>query len=464
MFTLNECDETLATGFPLDPDVIQKLPFGAYMLDVVQKPQPGNRGAATQSQPTYFHRDHVCKVMNSMNKLLQGTPRTLVPEQAWTDTALQKWLKACEDILGPHGNALQRRQDRVMWRLEAFLHDVGKSLTPAKHPTRGHYLITELDRDEKERTIEMLGGERRDQDQGKSRFSMIEKVVAFHDRFGVLSTGEASHGILADTIERGLQTEDLDTSKAAISHIMLVNLIDIDASVTRGLSSEKIETVLDDWRHVCWDEGSPLVRSGADRVEFEKLLLERAQKDAMVYARIERLIHQSYSSARDLAEEKAKESLGANWVHEKEAFCEKWPDLDAGNLRPQVRAALKGLEIHWDDFCKDFAHVVKMDYLLYFTKHVVLQVLAQSSKKSDVNREADRLAGIFVRIVQTLVDQFTRLIRQTNSRLRIGIDLSVLRDTPTVQEKIADLVSGTKNEPDIGLRWLAHEASAWPFI
>ncbi|MEE9200366.1 MAG: hypothetical protein V3V45_02875, partial [Candidatus Brocadiales bacterium] len=80
------------------------------------------------------------------------------------------------------------------------------------------------------------------------------------------------------------------------------------------------------------------------------------------------------------------------------------------------------------------------------------------------HQDEKKLAVCMVSVIQKLVDQFADLIRRGNKRSRIGIDLSTLRDTPNVREKIAKLLSGDSTE-DVasGLEWLTHEASAWPF-
>jgi hypothetical protein len=463
MYNLKKCNDCLKKGFPTEPRVLLQFPFGNRMLVVIQKLKHDPPVDRKDPDAQFEHRRHVRAIVDSMNRLLTGSPREIIQDHETADATVLKWLAACRDILGNLENPRIREDDHAMWRLEAFLHDVGKSLTAAKHPTRGQYLITQLDPEERDKTIEMLGDG--DWEKGRSRFDQIEKVVGFHDRFGVLSTGEASLGILADTVERGLEKEEVLAARKSISHIMIINLIDMDATIPGGLTGKRMDVVLDDWRQACWDDSSPLMRSGGDRVEFERLLLDRAQKDVMTYTRIERLIHASYMWARSLAETEENERFrGKKWPEEEKAnFRDTWPELPPDLFRPKVKAALKALEIHWDDFCIDFAHVVKIDYLLYFTRQVVLFAW-KNRKGTEVDRAADRLAGIFMRIVEKLIDQFVRLIRQPGNRLRIGIDLSVLRDTPAVQKQIAALLNGDASQVDLGLRWLVHEASAWPFI
>lgn len=440
MKNLDECNAILQCGFPTDEKTLKEMPFGTAMLQAINVPNPHPPQNSSDPESGYQHRKHIRQIVESMNLLLNGQPRKIIRDETEHDATVLSWLSAWRDIAGFAGIPVQEQK---MWRLEAYLHDVGKSLTHSKHPTRGQYLITQLNPAEREAVIEMLGEGKKET--GRTRFDQIEKIVAFHDRFGVLSTGEASFGILADTLERGLRKEDISRAKQVISHIMVLNLVDIDASVSSGLISEKVDAVLDDWKRACWNEDSPLVQSKGDRVEFEKQLLDLSSNDAQTIARIVRLLNESYLRAKDNAKKKSDFDKSI------------WPELGPDGFRPHVQRAIKPLQIHWDDFRMDLAYVVKIDYALYFTIKVV-----ESCWKED--QDADKLAGIFIKIIEKLVDQFTSLIRQSNRRLRIGVDLSVLRDTPEVQEQIAHLLNGNTSQAELGLEWLVHEASAWPFV
>lgn len=435
MKTIEECNEILKKCFPTDEDTLKEMPFGQSMLDAYNKENPS---ADPKGPPEYLHQEHLCKIVELMNTLLEGEIRGIIVDGTEIHAAfvVGDWTDAWRKIYGDQTTI----EDQQMWRLEAFLHDVGKALTPSKHPSRGRYLITRLKTDDKKAFIEQLGVE-----SGEEKFEQIEKVVAFHDRFGVLSTGESSLGILADVVERGSK-ENGKKAAQIISHIMVINLIDIGAAAPGGLVSEIVEVVLEDWKRACWDQNSPLRKSNGDRAEFEKMLLELAARDKETIDRIERLLRESYRRAR----QKEQEESGFD--------NSRWPDIKKLDFRSAARQGLETLVggIHWIDFQQDLAHVAKIDYLLNLTARITTIHWGKY-------RSPNGLAITLVSVVQRLVDQFTDLIRGQNERTRIGIDLSVLRDTPEVQEQIANLLCGNPKDASYGLEWLVHEASAWPF-
>jgi len=426
---IKQCDEILKQGFPEDEKVLQKMPFGFSMLEAYNKKDPNNSNK-------YLHRNHLIEIVKKMNLLLGGDIRKIIADQAAAKNAfvVGEWVNVWRKIHGK--KQMVDEQTQQMWRLEAFLHDVGKSLTYSKHPTRGQYLVTRLKIDDRECLVEMIG---------QDKFNQIEKVIAFHDRFGVLSTGEASFGILADAVDRGTKDEGASKAIHTLSHIMVLNLIDIGASVPWGLISEKVKVVLGDWENACWNDNSPLRQSNGDRGEFERMLLELAARDEWVIDRISRLLSEAYRRARN------------EILTERDFDDSHWPEVDKIDFTQPSRQALEALcGIHWDDFKMDFAHVVKMDYLLYLADRIAKVHWAKHGSP-------DRLAICMVSVIQKLIGQFADLIRRGNKMSRIGIDLSILRDTPEVQRQIAQLLSGDQTDASYGLEWLTHEAGAWPF-
>jgi hypothetical protein len=426
--TLNSWHNALKQGFPTKRKILTRMPFGQSMWEAFNKTDQ-------KDSHKFLHRQHLQQMVTNMNGLLQGDIRNIIADHNRPENAPieSEWITAWGKI---HGDTLKVSEDeQFMWRLEAFLHDVGKSLTHSRHPTRGQYLITRLKIKERDQLVQEIGPQ---------KFRQLEKVVAFHDRFGVISTGEASFGILADTVDRGSTQDGAELAARTISHIMVINLIDIGASVPWGLISEKVRVVLGDWHHSCWDPESPLRQSAGDRGQFEELLLELAAKDERTIDRVARLLAEGYRRARGAAlKDKPDES--------------KWPDPQSIDFVTPARQALEAqCGMHWDDFRLDLAHVAKMDYLLYLVDPIVL---AHWRKY----RSPDRLAVCIVAVIQKLVDQFADLIRRRNRRSRIGIDLGILRDTPDVQNQIAELLTGDQADAAYGLEWLTHETGAWPF-
>lgn len=435
MNTIEEWNDVLQHGFPKDEQVLQQMPFGFAMLEAYNKKDP-NKDPDDPSKSRYLHRHHLVKIVEEMNSLLGDDIRRVIRDGDLKESAfiVGEWVDAWRKIHGD--NMAIDKQNQSIWRLEAFLHDVGKSLTHSKHPTRGQYLVTRLKPDERDRLVKAIGSD---------RFNQTEKVIAFHDRFGVISTGEASFGILADAVDRGTENGGIAKSAQTISHIMVLNLIDIGASVKWGLISSKVKVVLDDWKHACWNADSPLDASQGDRGQFEERLLELAAKDQYTIHRIARLLGEAYRRAR-------------GECSEQNDFNESyWPSPETIDFTSAARQALQACAgIDWDEFKVDFAHVVKMDYLLYFADKVAKE---HWTRYGDPNK----LAVCIVSVIQKLIKQFADLIRRREKMCRIGIDLSVLRDTPEVQRQIALLLSSDHTNATYGLEWLTHEAGAWPF-
>jgi hypothetical protein len=411
----------------VDEKILLRMPFGASMREAFHK---------RDAKGNYIHQKHLTQIVHDMNVLLSGDPRNIISNrnEPEADFAVAKWVVAWKEI---HKKQLPDTDEKPMWRLEAFLHDVGKSLTYSKHPTRGQYLITRLKPIERELMVRMIGSD---------RFAQLEKVIGFHDRFGVISTGEASFGVLADTIDMGEHDTHGEHGARILSHIMVLNLIDIGASVPWGLISQKVGVVLEDWMSACWADDSPLRESQGDRGVFERKLIELSARDDLTIDRVSRLLSEAYRRAR----------YEASQEH---GFDEpRWPAADSMDFARSARRAMDTVIIprDWQTFKLDLAHVVKMDYLLYFLDRVVKVHWGKHASQ-------DRLAVCIVEVVQMLVRQFADLIRTDGGRSRIGIDLSVLRDTPEVRNQIADLLTGDQADAAYGLEWLIHETGAWPF-
>ena len=254
MKKLPECFDTLTQGFPTEEQECKQMPFGESMWEAFNKlkPEVQHKGDIDYTKDeNYLHRQHLKQIVKSMDTVLKGRIEDIVrdKEKNNNDRIAARLTTAWYEINGNYKGSDNNKEEATIWLLEAFLHDVGKALTPAKHPTRGEYLVTRLKTQERDDFIELLGNG--DTKKGEEKFNQIKKIIAFHDRFGVLSTGEASYGILADILDLGSRLIDLDKAMETISHIMILNLIDIDASIPEGLYSKKVEIVLADWDNTC---------------------------------------------------------------------------------------------------------------------------------------------------------------------------------------------------------------------
>jgi hypothetical protein len=422
--TATEIDAILKEGLPDKSSDVKSLPFGEYIYDACHK---GKEGDA--------NRRHFKRIVTLMNKLLDGNLEDMITDR---DTplgmaVLKDWLSAWESAYGRPINISEG--EKRLWRLEAFLHDVGKSLHNSKHPARGLWLVSHLASDENRRVRKLYG---------EDAFRQIQRVVAFHDRFGVVSTGEASFAILADMLDRGTTAADTKLAAQRSFHVLVLNTIDASTYFGEHLPSEKLEDYLHDWRICCGADDSPLYASKGDRAEFERLLIELASRTEHTVDRLSRILKESYRGFYD------RDRDGSS-------FPSVPPTLEETDFRQLVEDALiPELGFRFDDFRLDFAYITKLDYLLSTTQKIVKHYMLNGREMLD-------LAVCLVSVVKRLQDQFSALIRRRNIRSRVGIDLSILKSTPEVQGKIASLLSGPLSGLSYGLEWLAQEATAYPY-
>ena len=440
--TLMDCDDVLRQGFPEVEEQLSRMPFGKYMLkaynEIVKEDWRESERKIKENgkkQPKYRHRDHLMDIMEYMNILLSSNVESNIARKRSDDVRQLKIFIKLWDSFRRTESGMQDTDKQPMYRLEAFLHDVGKSLVHMRHPSRGKYLVERLDVAERDRLLGMIG---------PPMFKQLVSVIAYHDRFGVISTGEASYGILADMVSRDSRDKDVKVETDAIGHIFVVNLVDMLAAIPEGQLSDKIMPYMNDWRVSCSDGNSPLQTSMGKREHFETRLLELSADNEWTIERVSRLLKESYRMAMP---DKPERSTAKS----------KWPDVGEMDFRSPSQQALETISsIQWDDFKTDFAHVVKFDYLLNLTTQVTRIGWPQHC-------DMTRLAVCLVAVVKKLVEQFADLIRRREGRSRIGIDLGVLRDTPEVTGEIAHLLGGDHASASFGLEWLSQEAAAWPF-
>lgn len=419
-----EIDAILKEGLPNEYSVIESLPFGEYIVEACQKPGDGEG-----------NREHFKRIVSLMNNLLEGKLDEMITDrdEPLGMAVLKDWLFAWENA---YGRPIEiKDEDKQMWRLEAFLHDAGKSLHNSKHPARGLWLVSHLASGENRRVRAIYGEE---------KFRQIQRVVAYHDRFGVVSTGEASFAILADMLDRGTTAANTKLAARNIFHVLVLNTIDASTYFDGRLPNEKLEDYLRDWHVCCGAPDSPLQRSNGDRAEFERLLLDMASRTEYTIDRVSRILKESYRGFYDR-------------IREGQSYPSDPPPIPTVNFRQLAGEALNPeLGFRFNDFRLDFAYITKLDYLLSLTQKVVHHYMLNQREMLD-------LAVCLVSAVKKLQDQFSGLIRRGDMRYRVGVDLSILKGTSEVQDRIAALLSGPLSGLSYGLEWLAQEATAYPF-
>lgn len=140
----------------------------------------------------------------------------------------------------------EKQKFRNSLLLVSLYHDIGKAISRSLHPQLGANIINNLDRDERNKLVKEIGYE---------KFKLIALAVEHHDKFGNLSTGEASLTILSSVLfykrfedendsdedEKKIEEKNeklkIKYSNQIITTIMLLNMLDM-ASIS-PLSSKK---------------------------------------------------------------------------------------------------------------------------------------------------------------------------------------------------------------------------------
>lgn len=246
-------------------------------------------------------------------------------------------------------------KDRLRERLllAALLHDIGKALDVARHPTLGWHVLFDLalvgksDRNARDELIKQLG------EAGfanpAEEYRRLAWFVRDHDKFGVISTGEASYVILASLISVG--RDAAERSIAQIRDTWLLNIADIagtkDAKPTPNdigkdkladsldVRADKLEALTSDWNRVY------AVLKDRNYAKVIEGLRELSETPELTVQRVRRLLTER----------------AGNWPGLREAFSDD--------------VVQEAIETHLSPrdflpFCRDFAMVAKLDYALQF--------------------------------------------------------------------------------------------------
>ncbi len=318
-------------------------------------------------------------------------------------------------------------------RIAAFLHDTGKSLEQSRHPVLGWHVMTDLatvgmsDKKAKDVILQQLKGA--EYKRPDLEYRWLARLVRDHDKFGVISTGEASYVILGSMMHYG--SGNVDTSHTQLRDTWLLNLADIggtalarppsmtaleDEIIAESLSQrlkvrdDKFEALTSDWK-----EAAPIFKEKSFSGALDGLRQISGTPEFTV-RRIKRLL--------------IERSLG--WGSIGRAFSD---DL--------IEDAL---ETHFSPrdlfpFCRDLGMVAKLDYALQFWNELADYVCV----KTIINRNAQTSNGIYSLLAtpgptKQIADTFSGWNRTYNYHLKqenspwIGFIVEVARRAPALQE------------------------------
>ncbi len=496
-------------SFPLNQD---ELPFGEHLAKLFFSPRevdnidfPIHGPNVVRLGGVILHEDATEPgYLSSVPGLLSGNEE----EKAETERFL---IENSENLLTlmEVGVGANSQKARELLQTCALYHDIGKVIRRANHPQIGANILRNYDTQEREKLVEALGLAR-DSSSGsrRNRFSLIASVIKHHDKFGVVSTGEAGLPIFSDILYFRSEEENMPGILKNITAVMLLNLADIaavckasDSAKSRafeivgliaagrqraavvdepalfaeltgliesadsclGLSRATARDVLSDWNFLVGAVRHADVRG--DRERLKVYLLESEKNPARAIKRILRLIKTSLMSAgatqlADLLTTISVETILVDSV---------------GSFKVQ-------------DFCDQFATVVKLDYGLGFFRalaatcvkkylhpqsaleaesfsprlfdedKVALSGLTEETKK----RMVEEFCVITIRILISLVDRYSGVLGSLGgSDRRFGFEMKTITSDSMVLSAILKLLCVHQNKAHSGLAWIADEVTIW---
>lgn len=411
-------DEVFATGPVPDPAAMRDLPFGQQLSDLFYPPaetiRPGDPKGAS----------HLHAVMEKMDVLLTDRPGDILVDQAnphcTADLSFfernyhQLWHGIGPDVTT---TALfppeEHRAIKTFLRVAALYHDIGKYVNTDRHPTIGWYMVSSMYPDERIKLQTMLT---------RSELRTLLTIIRDHDKFGVLSSGEASLPLLASTTH--LMQEEVKIQEQRLTALMLVSLADMVASFP--LDSCIAGTVMRDWSRFT----RALENAWGDRGRLLPHVVQEARQYESTVERIRRLL---MTISRD--------------------DSGQWPEIDDKELISDILKTTFTNRI--DVFCEDFALVAKLDYSLRFFRQVV-----QECRRRDMTNPST-IAHIIVNVLKSIVETYGEMLHARRGHYRlIGVEFGSLAPAHA-PEKAKALINLLLERPAEGLAWLLSDVPAW---
>lgn len=412
--------EQVFTKSPVpDQPALAGLPYGQQLQKLFY---PDKRALSSPQDPK--GAGHLHAVMQKMDLLLSNQPLAILHDQAtprcpvgldiFETSYRQIWHGIGQEVTSTAlFQEAEHQTIKTLLRVAALYHDIGKAINTDRHPTIGWYMVSAMYPGELAKLRAMLT---------RPELRTLLTIIRDHDKFGVLSTGEASLPLLASITN--LMQEQVKVQEERLTALMLVSLADMSASIP--LTSCVAETVIRDWKSFI----KALENAWGDRGRLLPHIIHEAQQYDYTVERIRRLI--------------ATVSYDATG---------QWPTIDDRELISDILKTTFMNRI--DMFCQDFALVAKLDYSLRFFRLVV-----QECHQQGIDNPSS-IAHVIVNVLKGIVETYSDMLHPSRGQYRlIGIEFSDLAP-PHAPEKARALIHLLLERPAEGLAWLLSDVPAW---
>jgi len=436
---------------PLDVIPGDSIPFKEELLDIFNKQRTNEKGK--EDKILSLHASYTIKFAES---LLKMRLKDILKDKGDEGIFLELYNK----ILAVFKDVRLVDDDAEFFKISALFHDIGKHIEVDNHPQIGLYLVRDFYPDKRKRLAQELGTE---------YFALLCSVIQHHDKFGVVSTGEASLPIFADVPYLASNSGTIPGVKKNLAFVCLCNLIDIASSIPVNsiepikLKAVKIKAIADDWESLL----SAVDKSNGEREQLKEILLEQEYKAYRTINRIERLIKSAASFFPGLGEKVNRDYLQI--------------------IVPRV------LQCNFNEFSQGLAHITKLDYgLRFFNKLVegicrkkveeripndfrrvpdndknrfIKTTIAEMARDRDADHVLDEITIKILKILERFVLRYRWILtNDMKSKLpcRIGYEMrGVIGDEKLTSAIISGLLC-PDSEPAV-LSWITDKTPIWSF-
>lgn len=484
----------------IDADPLQQLPFERRILAAIEKD-------LRSPIPRWFLR-HNREVFDLIGTVFQVLDR--LEEKA---PGISNELESKD------------KQERLCRRLRvaAFLHDTGKALEQSRHPVLGWHVMMDLasvgksDREAKRAILEHLkttGYERPDLE-----YRWLARLVRDHDKFGVISTGEASYVILGSMMHYGRGS--VDTSLTQLRDTWLLNLADIggtalarppyratpegEETITQRLRvrEDKFDALTSDWKMAVSILGNKSFSEALDGLQqisgtpeftvqrIKRLLIERSMgwgsiSDAFSEDLIEAALETHFSPrdllpfCRDLGMVAKLDYALQFWNELADYVCVK--EIINNKLSTEIFSRIAKPTTAPSSFLaegaraySDYQREEKSPWIGFVIELVrrtptlgIQELLVQETKTRGLEESIARTqADLLIAILRRVVVAYRGLIRGggASDNAPIGVGFSYLRsDDKEKRLALYELLSSSGDGRERGLRWLIDEIASWEML